>query len=165
MPSEADRAPEETTSQPLPDAQDNAEQSKETQAQATEVVATEEAPDEAQGKRTFGGLTPQEAGRRGGLRRQEQARSRETEAVALSSGKVIVVRTPVEVGHIIARLAVDAKKGNTQAARELREWMRQFPAEDETDISALDARTQQQVLARVLAEIVEDEGELPEAPA
>jgi hypothetical protein len=42
--------------------------------------------------------------------------------------------------------------------------MRQFPADDETDISALDARTQAAVLTRVLAEIIEEEGSAPDAP-
>lgn len=127
-----------------------------------ESVDTTEAEPKEQPK--FGSLTPQEAGRRSAERRRQQGRERETEALAASSGKVVLVRCPVHVGDIMGRLQVDAKKGNTQAARELREWMRQFPADDETDISALDARTQQQVLARVLADIAEDEGALPEGP-
>jgi hypothetical protein len=55
---------------------------------------------------------------------------------------------PVHLGDIVKKLAQKAAKGDTHAARELREWMRQFPADDETDISALDARTQAAVLTR-----------------
>jgi hypothetical protein len=112
-------------------------------------------------QRSFGGLTPQEAGRRSAAARAEKARATEAQAVAQSSGKVLIVRTPIQVGNIMARLEVDAGKGNTQSARELREWMREYPAEDETDLSALDRRTRQQVIARVLADIAEDEGALP----
>ena len=167
--SEADRAPVETTSQLLPGS--------EVEEESAESVGTEvgnggeerSATDQlhvegAKRQRSFGGLTPQEAGRRSAQARRDKATRSEAEAVETSSGKVIIIRTPIAVGDIIARLALDAKKGNTQSARELRAYMEMYPADDETDISALDARTRQQVLSRVLAEIVEDEGQLPEAP-
>lgn len=90
--------------------------------------------------------------------------AQDAEVAAASSGKVVLVRVPVQVGTIIARLASDAGKGQTQAARELRAYLEAYPAEDETDISALDRRTRQAVLARLLAEIEADEGLLPDGP-
>ncbi len=153
MPSEDDRPVGETDSLPV-----------QTNGNGNEPNDVRTTDDEPKPQRSFGGLTPQEAGRRSAQRRAEQARAAEADAVAQSSGKVIVVRVPVAVGDIISRLGIDAKKGNTQAARELREWMREYPAEDETDISALDTRTRQQVIARVLADIAEDEGGVPDGP-
>jgi hypothetical protein len=122
------------------------------------------AESEPKRERTFGGLTPQEAGRKSGEARRRQGRAREAEVEKTSNGKVVLVRCPVDVGDIMAGLAHDAKKGNTQAARELREWMSRYPADDVTDLAALDARTQQQVMMRVLAEIEEEEGAPPLEP-
>lgn len=113
---------------------------------------------------SFGGLTPQEAGRRSAQRRAEQARRQEAEQLANSDGRVLMLRVPVHLGDIVSALNTQAKKGNTQAARELREWMREYPAEDATDLAALDSRTQREVLNRVLGEIIEDEGQAPLAP-
>lgn len=110
------------------------------------------------------GVDPAEAARLRWAKAREREAAQEEEAAALTSGKVVIVRTPVAVGDIIARLNTKAKTGDVQAARELREWMREYPADDETDMSALDTRTRQQVLARVLAEIIEEEGEAPAEP-
>lgn len=124
----------------------------------------EGAEEERKRERTFGGLSPQEAGKRSGEARRRQGRAREAEVEKASNGKTVIVRTPIEVGAIMAGLAIDAKKGSTQAARELREWMREYPADDVTDMSALDARTRSEVMSRVLAEIEQEEGQVPDAP-
>lgn len=149
--------PSETTPQALPEGEaGNGGENVGTTGDGSEPVTP--------GQRTFGGLSPQEAGRRSAAARRDKANRTEAEALEHSSGKVVLVRTPVAVGDIIARLAMDAKKGNTASAKELRAYMEMYPADDETDISALDARTRQQVMARVLADIVEDEGALPLEP-
>ncbi len=110
-----------------------------------------------------GGMDAREMGRRSAQRRAERKeaeREAETEGVEIAE-RTVVVRTTVHVSKIMKRLAVDAAKGNTQAARELREWMREFPVETETDMAALDRRTRQQLMARLLADIEADEGQLP----
>jgi len=112
-------------------------------------------------QRSFGGLTAQEAGQRSAEARRRKARARDEDAIQQSTGQVILVRTPVNIGEIIGRLAADAKRGSTQAARELRSYLEAYPAEDATDMSVLDKRTRQQVIARLLADIEEDEGQLP----
>lgn len=96
--------------------------------------------------------------------RWAKERARETEeAEARSDGRVVMMRVPVHLGDIVSKLASQAKKGDTHAARELREWMRQFPADDESDLSALDGRTQRAVLTRIIAEVIEEEGSLPDS--
>ena len=110
---------------------------------------------------TFGGISAREAGLRSGEARRRKARARDEDAVAQSTGQVILVRTPVNIGEIIGRLAADAKRGSTQAARELRSYLEAYPAEDATDMSVLDKRTRQQVIARLLADIEADEGQRP----
>lgn len=153
----SDRPPEEETpSLPL-------------QREAVQGEAGEEAPQEEEAKQGKGllksGVSAADAARLRWAKAREREAAQEEEAAALTSGKVVIVRTPVAVGDIIARLNTKAKTGDVQAARELREWMREYPADDETDMSALDTRTRQQVLARVLAEIIEEEGEAPAGPA
>jgi hypothetical protein len=155
VPHPDDRRPpeEETPSLPSEGMQEDADLEAET-------VQGEEQP-----KRLLkSGVDPAEAARLRWAKAREREAAQEEEAAALSSGKVLLTRTPVHVGDIIARLNTKAKTGDVQAARELREWMREYPADDETDLSALDARTRQQVLARVLADIAEEEGEAPAGP-
>lgn len=151
-----DRPPEETPSLPL-------------HGEGEQVRTDEGAREDQEGKQgkrlLKSGVDPAEAARLRWAKAREREAAQEEEAAALSTGKVVIVRTPVAVGDIIARLNTKAKTGDVQAARELREWMREYPADDETDMSALDARTRQQVLARVLAEIAEEEGEAPAGPA
>ena len=126
-------------------------------------TAEEETKEKRKGQRTFGSLSPQEAGRRSAQARRAKSLAQAEQIKAASDGRVVLIRVPVALGDIISRLAADAQKGNTQAARELREWMREYPAEDQTDLSALDERTRQALVARLLAEIVEEEGALPQS--
>lgn len=70
-----------------------------------------------------------------------------------AKGEVLIVRVTVQTGQIIAKLAKDAQGGNTQSARELREWLKTVEIERATDISALDAQTRQKLKARLLHEI------------
>jgi hypothetical protein len=69
----------------------------------------------------------------------------------------IVVRTTVQVGKIVTKLATDAAKGDVAAARELRAYLSEVVVEQDTDLSALDARTLQALKARLLQEIAEAE--------
>jgi hypothetical protein len=76
----------------------------------------------------------------------------------------VVVRTTLATGQIMKALEKAAKKGDVRAAAELRNWMRGTLIETDTSIASLDRRVQQEVLARVLAEIEADEGALPDGP-
>lgn len=154
MPSDADRPATETASQPLPG--NEAGNGENVDTGTTEQPGTQ---------RKFGSLTPQEAGRRSAEARRRKSRAQDEEAVAASDGRVLIVRVPVPIGDIIGRLSTDAKKaGGHAAARELRAYLDAYPVEDETDVSALDRRTRQQVIARLLEEIREDEGSIPSRP-
>jgi hypothetical protein len=117
------------------------------------------------GQRTFGSLSPQEAGRRSAQARRERSLAQAEQIRQASDGRVVLVRVPVQLGNIVARLAADAEKGQTQAVQQLRALMQEYPAEDETDLSVLDRRTRQQVIARVLADIERDEGQPPSSPS
>lgn len=111
----------------------------------------------AQGGKLAGGMDAREMA----LRRWALERSRkEEETDALTHARqdeVLVVRTTVATGHIIKRLEKDAKGGSTQAARELRAWLSELPIETDTDISALDRRTRQAVLAKLLEQVEDDD--------
>lgn len=121
-------------------------------------VGTEEGTTETtDAPRLFGGLTAKEAGERSALRRREREQAGEQDLAHERSDETLIVRTTVPTGAIIARLAKDAKGGNVQAARELRGWLAQLPVETDTDLSSLDRRTRQAVLARVLNELEQDE--------
>lgn len=131
----------------------------------TNTEGTEEGNTEGtSGQRNFGGLSPSEAGKRSAEARRRKALARDEDALAQSTGQVVLVRTPVNIGDIIGRLASDAKRGSTQAARELRSYLEAYPAEDATDMSVLDKRTRQLVIARLLEDIERDEGERPSGP-
>ncbi len=67
--------------------------------------------------------------------------------------ETILVRVPISTGAIIKRLAADAAKGSTQAARELRGWMAEVQTERDVDVSELDRSTRTRLLARLLLEV------------
>ncbi len=73
-----------------------------------------------------------------------------------------LVRVTVEVGQVIDKLASEARSGNVQAARELREWLSKVEAETDTSVSALDRATRQRLKARLLADIEAEA--LPQRP-
>jgi len=115
-----------------------------------------EAPKGTEPSRTFGGLTPSEAvALRWERERARQAEDAESQAHDRAD-EAIIVRTTVQTGAIISRLAADAKKGNTQAARELRAWLNEVQVETDTDASSLDKRTRQALMARLLDEVDEE---------
>lgn len=128
-------------------------------------VHTSELREEAQGEAegdaehvrgvspTFGGLSASEAA----SLRWDKERARQAELEAVETGSDVIVRTTVPVSTIIKRLSADAQKGNTQAARELRAWLSEVAVESRTDLSDLDERTRQALLARLLRDIEEDE--------
>jgi hypothetical protein len=127
------------------------------------VMTTEgEAKGKPQGRAQFGKLSPSEAAR---VRwEQERARktAREEQEAAEHGDEAVVVRTSVATGKIIRKLAQEAARGNVGAARELRGWLAEVAQDEETSVSALDRRTRQAVLARVLAEIEEEEAQAVE---
>ncbi len=109
--------------------------------------------DDAKPKVLFGGKTASEAAKiRWDRDRARKAQEAEVDAQA-RSGEVLVVRTTVETGKVINRLALDAKNGNVQAARELRAYLAEVQVESDTDVSALDRKTRQSLMGRLLAEI------------
>jgi hypothetical protein len=113
----------------------------------------------------FGSLTPQEAGRRSAQRRAERAAEVDEQEAHSRADEVVIVRTTIETGKVIDKLARQAKDGNVQAARELRSWLAELPVETKTDLADLDPRLRQRILARVIAELEEaedDERELGE---
>jgi hypothetical protein len=63
----------------------------------------------------FGGLSPQEAGRKSWDSRRQRKAEEEAEAAGL-------VSVDVDEGKIIRALKVKAENGDVPAARELREW-------------------------------------------
>jgi hypothetical protein len=69
-----------------------------------------------------------------------------------------LLSVPVRVGVIIRKLEHDAVGGSTMAAKELREWLREYPPQDEGyDLEALDRRTRDRLIARLLLELGEDD--------
>jgi hypothetical protein len=110
---------------------------------------------------SFGGLGPSEAAR---LRwEKERVRNAEQEAAEIAGVNDVIVRTTVPVASIIKRLSADAQKGSHQAARELRAWLADVVVESRTDVSDLDERTRQALLARLLDEIEEEGIDLVQA--
>lgn len=106
-------------------------------------------------KRSFGGLTPQEAGRKSAEARKRRDLAQAESLRASSDGRIVFVRVPVHLGDIVAALANGATKGDAGQARELRSWMAEFPVDDDTDVSALDRRTRTALKARLLADLAE----------
>lgn len=96
---------------------------------------------------------PSEAARIRWQRHRERQNDDLAAGVHDAKGEVLIVRVTVQTGQIIAKLAKDAQGGNTQSARELREWLKTVEIERDTDISALDAQTRQKLKARLLHEI------------
>jgi hypothetical protein len=103
----------------------------------------------------FGGLGPREAAQK--RWREKRAREQDADQAQAASARTSVelVRVTVEVGKVIDRLATDARNGNTQAARELREWLARSESESDTSVSALDKATRQRMKARLLHELRE----------
>jgi hypothetical protein len=70
---------------------------------------------------------------------------------------VRTVVVPARIGAIIRSLEKAALKGNSNAARELRSWLSEYPPSDgSVSVEELDRRTRDRILARLLAEL-EDE--------
>jgi len=123
--------------------------------------STSDAAQDAGAQKTFGGLGPREAARRRWDRKRAQEQDEDQARAADARKDIVLVRVTVETGKVIDRLAKDAQQGNTQAARELREWLARVEQETDTSLSTLDRVTRQRMKARLLAE-VEAEGQGPE---
>lgn len=119
--------------------------------------ATEPAAKDAQPKVAFGGLTPSEAAKKRWREKRAREQDEDQAQAAFARSEVALVRVTVETGQVIDRLAKDAKNGNTQAARELREWLARVEVETDTSVSALDRGTRQRMKARLLQEMAQDE--------
>lgn len=123
--------------------------------QAEQDVSTDPQAEVKQGE---GLLRSGVSAREAALARWRKVRERETDENAQAAhehaGHAVVVRVSVQVGDIIRALAKDAAKGNTQSARELRAYLADFPVETDTDVSALDRRTRQTLLALLMDERV-----------
>jgi hypothetical protein len=70
-----------------------------------------------------------------------------------------MLHVPVRIGRIVQALEREATTGNTQAARELRNWLAEYPPEStEFDPSSLDRELRKRIYARLLAEDAADRG-------
>jgi hypothetical protein len=76
-----------------------------------------------------------------------------------------IVQAPIRISRIIGGLEREAVQGNPHAARELRAWLQDYPPRDDSiKAEDLDRRTRDRLLARLLAEIEEeDDAESSEA--
>ena len=77
---------------------------------------------------------------------------------ALPDDDVRTVISSVRVAEIIRALEREAHNGNANAARELRAWLQEYPPTDgSVDTDDLDRRTRDRLLARLLAELEEED--------
>lgn len=117
------------------------------------VECPDKAPDEVrEGGKLKGGFDAREAARLRWAKERARKTDAEAEAIHAATGHAVVVRTSVQVGTIIQALARKAEKGGVTEARELRAYLSEFPIETDTDVSALDRRTRQALLAMLMDE-------------
>ena len=77
---------------------------------------------------------------------------------AEDGGDILIVRCPARVAKIIRALEAEALNGNANAARELRGWLSEYPPKDDLiRTEDLDRQTRDRVLARLLAELEEED--------
>jgi hypothetical protein len=89
--------------------------------------------------------------------RERWRRARERVGVGESANdetRTLTVTVPVRVGTIIRALEKKAAAGETQAARELRSWLAEYPPRPDDDIDPADLprALRQRLLARLIAE-------------
>jgi hypothetical protein len=90
--------------------------------------------------------------------RERSQRELDDIAASADEGDVRMVYVPVAIGQIIQRLSRDAVKNSDSAARELREWLKQYPPQDEGfDPGTLDRALRQKIYARLVAEVEAEE--------
>jgi hypothetical protein len=69
-----------------------------------------------------------------------------------------MVYIPIRIGQIIRALETEALNGNAHAARELRAWLAEYPPKDDAiSTEDLDRQTRDRLLARLLAELEEED--------
>jgi hypothetical protein len=69
-----------------------------------------------------------------------------------------IVQAPVRISRIIGGLEREAVQGNPYAARELRPWLAEYPPKDDSiSVDDFDRRTRDRLLARLLAELEEED--------
>jgi hypothetical protein len=104
-----------------------------------------------------GGHDPRELAQR----RWEKQRARQAAAdaqPAVDADDMRIVKTPIRISKIISALEGEAARGNAQAAKELRAWLADYPPKDDAvKVEDLDRLTRERILARLLAEIEEEE--------
>jgi hypothetical protein len=75
-----------------------------------------------------------------------------------SDDQAAVLVVPIRIGTIIRALEKQAAGGSSQAARELRSWLAEYPPADTTlDPATLSEERQQRILVRLNAEIEAEE--------
>jgi hypothetical protein len=90
--------------------------------------------------------------------RQRERNARDEEDDAGRDDDVRVVKCPARVARIIRALESQAVNGNAHAARELRSWLAEYPPKDEAiRLEDLDRQTRDRLLARLLAELDEED--------
>jgi len=94
-------------------------------------------------------------------RRWEKQRAKEATADTSppeADDEVRIVQCRVRVGRIIVALEREAVRGNANAARELRSWLSEYPpTSDAVRTEDLDRITRDRLLARLLAELDEED--------
>lgn len=121
------------------------------------VMRHEQTPDALPGRLRGGHDARQMAQLRWERQRARQAASRE-DTSADEDDEVRKVHTPVRIGRIIRALETEAVQGNAHAARELRAWLDEYPPKDDSiSLDDLDRRTRDRLLARLLAELEEED--------
>lgn len=111
---------------------------------------------EAKGEWLFNAEKGREAAkRRWAKEREQRAQTSEQLVAAVDDQRLVLV--PVSVGLVIQRLDADARKGSTQAARELRAWLESYPPQDESfDPQAVERRTRLRLM-QLLEWVAEDD--------
>ena len=68
------------------------------------------------------------------------------------------MKCPARVAPIVRALESEAINGNAHAARELRSWLAEYPPKDDAiSTEDLDRQTRDRLLARLLAELEEED--------
>jgi hypothetical protein len=110
----------------------------------------------AEGESRKPGTFTSESARKAALARHAKRRAQQNEPqVDEDDARTVVV--PVRIGGIIRALEKSALSGNSNAARELRSWLSEYPPSDgSVSVEQLDRQTRDRILARLLAELEQE---------
>jgi hypothetical protein len=111
-----------------------------------------------------GGHDAREMAQRRWEKRWEKQRARQepgpgdTDKDEEAEADVRMVYTPIRIGRIVRALETEAVNGNAHAARELRAWLAEYPPQDDAITpEQLSRRTRQRLMARLIAELEEED--------